>query len=63
MIKRLFGFLGKVALAAIIITLPYLLAKYPEGVVRLYEALWNFITKSYAALSEIIKGKAIGGIL
>lgn len=56
MIKRFLSFLLKIALLLFIILLPYLVAKYPNGVCQLYELAFDKLEGIYAFLSSIITG-------
>lgn len=58
MIRRFLSFLLKIALLIFVIMLPYLVAKYPQGVCILYELAFAKIE----GLCSLIQGIITGGI-
>lgn len=56
MIRRFLSFLLKIALLIFVILLPYLVAKYPQGVCTLYELAFAKIEGLYAMICGIITG-------
>ena len=59
MIRRFHSFLLKIALLIFVILLPYLVAKYPQGVCTLYELAFAKIE----GLCSLIQGIITGGTL
>ena len=59
MIRRFLSFLLKIALLIFVILLPYLVAKYPQGVCTLYELAFAKIE----GLCSLIQGIITGGTL
>lgn len=56
MIRRFLSFLLKIALLIFVFLLPYLVAKYPQGVCALYELAFAKIEGLYTLIQEIITG-------
>lgn len=56
MIRRFLSFLLKIALLIFIVLLPYMVAKYPQGVCTLYELAFARIEGLYTLIQEIITG-------
>lgn len=56
MIRRFLSFLLKIALLIFIVLLPYLVAKYPQGVCTLYELAFAKIEGFYTLIVGIITG-------
>ena len=56
MIRRFFSFLLKIALLIFVILLPYLVAKYPQGVCTLYELAFAKIEGFCTLIVGIITG-------
>lgn len=56
MIRRFLSFLLKIALLIFVILLPYLVAKYPQGVCTLYELAFTKIEDLCSLIQEIING-------
>lgn len=59
MIRRFLSFLLKIALLIFIVLLPYLVAKYPQGVCTLYELAFAKIEGLCRLIQEIITGGTI----
>lgn len=59
MIRRFLSFLLKIALLLFVVLLPYLVAKYPQGVCTLYELAFSKLEGLYTFAQVTI----IGGIL
>lgn len=56
MIRRFFSFLLKIAMLVFVIMLPYLVAKYPQGVCTLYELAFAKLEGLYTLIVGIITG-------
>ena len=56
MIRRFISFLLKIALLIFVILLPYLVAKYPQGVCTLYELAFVKLEGLYTLIQGIITG-------
>lgn len=56
MIRRFLSFLLKIALLIFVIMLPYLVAKYPQGVCTLYEIAFAKLESFYTLIIGIITG-------
>ena len=56
MIRRFLSFLLKIALLIFIVLLPYMVAKYPQGVCTLYELAFARIEGVYTMIQENITG-------
>ena len=56
MIRRFVSFLLKIALLIFVILLPYLVAKYPQGVCTLYELAFAKIEGLYTLIQGIVTG-------
>lgn len=59
MIRRFLSFLLKIALLIFVILLPYLVAKYPQGVCTLYELAFAKIEGLCSLIKEIVTGGTI----
>ena len=59
MIRRFLSFLLKIALFIFVILLPYLVAKYPQGVCALYELAFAKIEGFYTLIIGIVTGGTI----
>ncbi len=56
MIRRFLSFLFKIALLIFIVLLPYLVAKYPQGVCTLYELAFAKLEGLYTFAQVTITG-------
>lgn len=59
MIRRFISFLLKIAMLIFVILLPYLVAKYPQGVCTLYEIAFTKLEGFYTLIIGIITGGTI----